>query len=82
MDYKEYIELGFERVDYDDEVVFRKEGHHPFVLTREITDKLSIEVCFPNLDTPKLYIKMRNDSSTRYSIFRIEDEVIRDLCAK
>ena len=80
MDYKEYIDLGFNRVDYNDEVVFRKEGHHPFVLTKEITDKMSIEVCFPNLDTPKLYIKMRNDD--RCHILRVEDEIIRDLCAK
>ena len=80
MDYKEYIDLGFDRVDYDDEVVFRKEGHHPFVLTQEITDKMSIEACFPNLDKPKLYIKMRNDDKCH--ILSVEDEIIRDLCAK
>ena len=80
MTYKEYLQLGFERTDFDDSVVFDIEGHHPFVLTREITDKITIEVCFPNLGKPKLYIKMRNDD--RCHILPVEDEIIRDLCAK
>lgn len=60
MDYQEYIKLGFQRQDFNDEVEFRQTGYYGFCLIRKIDDKMSIEVCGGELDKPKLYIKKRD----------------------
>lgn len=35
MNYIDYIKLGFERIDTDDEVVFDKSGYGGFICKRE-----------------------------------------------
>jgi hypothetical protein len=40
--YHEVEDLGFHRIDYTDAVVFRKTGHHPFHMSKELPGRLVI----------------------------------------
>jgi len=61
MDYKDYIDLGFERIDMKDAVEFERTGYSGFCLTKKLVKKVTIEVCYGSLDTPKLYIERSNE---------------------
>ena len=80
MEYQKYIELGFTRVDTNDNVEFKQTGYHGFVLEKEISNTLLVSVNSGELDKPKLYIKKR-DSET-YHIIPILTEVVIDLFSK
>ena len=80
MDYKRYIDLGFKRIDLNDNVEFRETGYYGFSLSKTINKKLSISVCSGELDKPKLYIKKLN--SDTYHIINITFEVVEDLICK
>ncbi len=41
MTYKELIDLGFEREDYHDGVVFNITGHHPYHLTLLLSERIA-----------------------------------------
>lgn len=40
--YSDVEALGFERMDYHDMVVYRKTGHHPFHMTKNLPGRLVI----------------------------------------
>lgn len=62
MKYQEYIDLGFKRIDINDSVEYQETGYYGYILTKNITDTLCIEVHFRELDKPKMYItKQHND---------------------
>ena len=78
MKYIEYINLGFERIDLNDQVEHDNTGYSGYVLCRKITPKINIEVCFGELQRPKMYIK-KKDSET-YHIIVISPEIVKSLC--
>jgi hypothetical protein len=77
MEYKKYIDLGFERIDMNDAVELRSTGYGGFILKKQINDKIDICVNSGELDKPKLYIK-KNNSDT-YHILQINTEIVKDL---
>ena len=77
MTYKEYIDLGFKRTDCNDKVEFNNTGYEGFVLTKKINNRMSIEVCSGELDSPKLYIQ-KGDSDFYHRI-KIDPKVIQDM---
>jgi hypothetical protein len=80
MDYQEYIDLGFKRTDMNDNVEFKQTGYYGFALEKKFNKKMTIGVSSGELDKPKLYIKMRNQST--YHIITINGEMVRDLLSK
>ena len=78
MDYIKYIELGFERTDLNDTVVFRKIGYSGFCLWKQVNKKIGISVTSETLNAPRLYIKKRNNEET-YHIINITSEIVLDL---
>lgn len=77
MNYKEYIQLGFERIEMNDSVMQDTTGYSGFILTKKITDRIFIEVCFPELDKPKMYIRKPNSDTCH--IVPITADVVRDI---
>ena len=77
MKYRDYIKLGFERTDMDDDIEFDETGYCGFCLGIEINSKISISVYSSELDKPKLYIKKRAGST--YHIINITTEMVVDL---
>ncbi len=78
MEYRKYIELGFERTDMADEVEFRQTGFYGFSLELQFKKGISIGVSSTELDKAHLYIKKRN--SDTYHILQITDECVLDIC--
>ena len=76
MEYQEYIKLGFTRTETDDYVEFNQTGYGGFILSREVTHKIFIEVVSAELDTPRLYV--RKPAGTCH-IFKITPEAVKDL---
>lgn len=77
MDYKDYIDLGFKRTDFDDSVEFDETGYGGFSLSKRLNDRIAVEVCSGQLDRPKLFIR-KGDSDTNH-IFTITPEAIVDI---
>ena len=67
MNYKDYIDLGFERIDTYDVVEFERTGSDGFVLMKKLNKNTSIEVCSGSLNKPKLYIDKKGENQ-HYSI--------------
>ena len=79
MKYKDYIEMGFERVDINDSVELDQTGYGGFILTRELNDRIAIEVSSGELDKPNMYIQKRGTESCKHRI-PITFECVQDLC--
>ena len=77
MDYKNYIDLGFERTDMNDPIEFNQTGYSGFCLGKTLNERISVNVCAGELDRPKLYVK-KGDSET-FHIITITPEVVQDL---
>ena len=60
MEYQEYINLGFKRVETSDSVEFKRTGYSGFILTKKLRDKVYIEACSGSLLDPKLYVEKQN----------------------
>jgi hypothetical protein len=77
MTYQDYINLGFERIDLDDGVEFKQTGYGGFALTKKLNENIMVEVAYPNLNEPNLYI-LKGDGDT-WHIFPIPIAAIKDL---
>jgi hypothetical protein len=77
MNYKEYINLGFERTDMSCSVEFEETGYHGFALTKKLQNNHLIEVSSAELQNPKLFIKKRNGET--YHIIPISSEAVIDF---
>lgn len=77
MEYQEYIKLGFTREDMSDPVEYRQTGFSGYALSKQINDRISVEVCSGGLDKPKLYIRRGN--SETYHILPISTDVVKDM---
>lgn len=80
MTYKEYIELGFKRVEMNDTVEAHKTGYTGFTLHKELNDKMFIEAYWTELDKPTLYIIKRDTSDCTRHLLNITTEMVKDLC--
>lgn len=78
MKYEEYLKLGFTRQELDDVVELKNSGYGGFVLTKELNKTICIEVCYPELDKPKLYVEKSKEPSF-YHITPISPEMATDL---
>lgn len=76
--YKNYIAIGFQRLDQNDNVEFDRTGYKGFILTKPINDRMSVEVVSGNLENPKLYIKKPNG---QMHIIDLTPEAVRDIFA-
>jgi hypothetical protein len=78
MNYQEYIDLGFERIDINDEVSFERNGYKGFILTKKLRKGVNIEVCSDNLGQPRLYIE-KKDHDIECFILRLNKDMIIEL---
>ena len=78
MEYKDYIDLGFERTDMNDNIRFNQTGYKGFCLEKTVNKKMLIGVSDGELDKPKLYIKKKGDGVFCH-IIPIDTEVVMDL---
>jgi len=76
MTYQDYIELGFNRIDTSDVVLFRQTGYYGYYLEYRLAKNITIEMYQDELNTPKLYIKYGNDEFLKLPI---EPGVIPEL---
>lgn len=60
MEYQEYINLGFKRVETNDTVELKRTGYSGFILSKKLRSGVTIEVCSEELCNPKLYIQKKN----------------------
>jgi hypothetical protein len=77
MKYKDYIDLGFTRIDLSDNVEFTNTGYHGFCLEKVLSEKVQIVVNYGELDKPKMYIK--KGYSETYHIITINEQIVTDL---
>ena len=79
MNYKEYIELGFKRHDLDDSVEMDNTGYGGYFLKYQLNKKISIEVYYDELQTPRLFIEKKDD---KYGIIDLSLEQLNKLVKK
>lgn len=79
MNYSDYIDLGFERHDFNDNVVFKETGYSGYYLEKEINNRMSILAVFGKLDKPRLYIQKGN--SDNQHIIQLTSDMVRDMFA-
>ena len=80
MEYKQYIDLGFERINMSDPVEQKRTGYSGYTLKKEISGRILIEVYWSELETPKMYIKKLNSDTCH--ILNITPEMVKDLVGK
>lgn len=80
MTYKNYIELGFERHDLNDEVEFNETGYSGFYLKYKLRKGVNIFVNSGELEKPRIYIK--NKRETRDYIIDITFNDVVNLLGK
>ena len=57
--YKDYIDLGFKREEWNDVVSERQYGYSGYFLHKRLSKYVSIEVCWRDLDNPKIYFEQK-----------------------
>lgn len=77
MTYKEYIDLGFKRTDWNDAVSLKETGYGGFFLSYKLNKKAFIEVDWQELNKPKLYV-LKRDNFTNY-ITQLTDKQVKEL---
>ena len=77
MKYSEYIELGFERIEMNDSVEQKNNGYGGFFLSKRLTDRITLEAYWNELQVPKMYIKKQNSETCH--ILNITPEIVKDL---
>ena len=75
MNYQNYIELGFKRLDINDSVEFKETGYEGYVLLYELGRDNTIEVHFRELDKPKLYMP-KNEKQENHIIILTTEQVL------
>jgi hypothetical protein len=77
MEYQKYIDLGFKRVEMNDNVEFKQTGYTGFILSKKISERISIEVCSGELDRPKMYLKKKDSDCCL--VMPIKPEFLEEL---
>ena len=80
MEYKDYINLGFERIEMNDNVEFQQTGYHGFCLKKVINENMTVEVSCGRLDRPKLYISKKDWDSCH--IIELTGQMVKDIFKK
>ena len=65
MNYQDYINKGFERLQMSDDVEFSNIGFQPYCLTKTISENVMIEVYCTKLDKAVLWIHINDDESKK-----------------
>lgn len=79
MEYQEFIDLGFERGEMNDSVLFKQVGYGGFWLTKKLNKYATIEACFPlHKDCAKLYVNKGKSEDNLISY--LTDEQVKQLC--
>lgn len=78
MDYKEYIDLGFSRLECDDNIEYERIGYCGFILIRTLTNGVYIEASSKDLNNPKLYIKEKMNGNY-YSLLLNKEQILQLL---
>jgi len=68
MKYKDYISLGFERVDLNCNVEFDESGYGGFALSKAIAQNVVVEAVNGELDKPKIYIELENGNTISFHV--------------
>ena len=55
--YEKYINLGFKREEMIDNVEFKRHGYHGYLLIKQFSKHVSIQVYWMELDKPELWVK-------------------------
>ena len=76
MNYKEYIELGFTRHDLDDSVEMDNTGYGGYILIYQLNKKISIEVYYDELQTPRLCVDKKDN---KFAIIDLSIEQLNKL---
>lgn len=74
--YKKYIDAGFERIEANDNVIKDKHGYGGFILTKKLNANSDIQVCFEDLNDPRLYI---NKGKQECHTIKMTPEQVFDL---
>lgn len=74
--YKEYMDLGFTRVESHDNVVFQNTGYGGFTLVKSIAPRMEIGISHDELDRPKLYISKKGSVDSCHIIVLTPEQVI------
>jgi len=77
MEYQEYINLGFKRVETSDTVEFQRTGYSGFILSKKLRSGVFIEAYSGDLFDPKLYVEKKN--SIECFILQLTREDILEL---
>ena len=77
--YEKYIKLGFKRTDTHDDVEFKQTWYHGFILSKDLNENISIQVCHPELYKPKMYIKKPNTCTCH--IVQLTSDMVFDMFA-
>lgn len=79
MCYSEYMSLKFMREDYEDNVVYKCTGYHPFSLRKEINNRMYIYVSSEDLSAPYLMI-ITNKEKERVDRVPLTIKQVRAIC--
>lgn len=79
MCYSEYISLKFIREDYEDNVVYKCTGYHPFSLIKKINNRMYIYVSSEDLSIPYLMI-ITNKEKERVDRGPLTIKQVRAIC--
>jgi hypothetical protein len=77
MIYKELINLGFVRDDFDDPVEIDNSGYPGFSLKLELYGRMAVECVYPDIHKLILYIPKTGQDN--YHSISINDEILKDL---
>ena len=81
MKYKKYIDLGFKRIDLNDDIVIKRTGYSGYYLTYQLNEKTSIEVYWDELDNPRLFIE-KNNNECSFHIIKITTKQVLNILNK
>jgi len=57
--YTDYLDLGFERTEWNDDVCEKKYGYGGYFLVKKLSKQISIEVDWQELEKPKMWFETK-----------------------
>ena len=81
MNYKEYLNLGFKRVNLDDNVEECQTGYKGYFLFKRLSSRMYLEVYYREMNEPILVIKPKDKHDLHIQI-RINEHQCRDLAER
>jgi hypothetical protein len=79
MNYQDYINLGFKRIELNDHVLLKQTGYGGFVLQKEINPHVLMSVSSEELNEPNLYVEMLEKEGDLHHIIPIPSDAVEAL---